>query len=100
MSDDEQIAAGPSGATPGDLQPPADKLKYKSWRKKYRKMKAHFDQVLKENNASFIEEQKLETLNKRLQEQNEYVSSNRYAIPTFHLSCDNCPTYCPHVMIT
>ena len=69
MSDDEQTVSAPSGATPSDRLPP--KPKYKSWRKKYRKMKAHFDDVLKENNASFIEEQKLEVLNKRLQEQNE-----------------------------
>jgi hypothetical protein len=73
MSDDEQIAAGPQSEINSNAQPSTDKPKYKSWRKKYRKMKAHFDDVLKENNTLFVEEQKLDALNKRLQEQNEYV---------------------------
>ncbi|KAL1310598.1 hypothetical protein AAFC00_000873 [Neodothiora populina] len=73
MSDDEHIVAGAPDATIEDLDPPAHKPKYKSWRKKYRKMKTHFDQVLKDNNSLFVEEQKLETLNKRLQEQNDQL---------------------------
>ena len=91
MSDEEQLVADAPGQIRSDdddednnnnnnndddddhAQPPPEKQKYKSWRKKYRKMKAHFDEVLKENNASFVEEQKLHALNKRLQEQNEYV---------------------------
>lgn len=47
--------------------------KYKSWRKKYRKMKTRFDDVMKANSNMFKEEQKLESLAKRLQEQNEYM---------------------------
>lgn len=72
MSDDE-IVAGPPGATTADLQVPDVKPKYKSWRKKYRKMKHKFDDVMKESNNLFKDEQKLENLSKRLQEQNEYV---------------------------
>lgn len=34
-------------------------------------MKTHFDQVIKESNNLFIDEQKLDALSKRLQEQNE-----------------------------
>ncbi|KAK1068972.1 hypothetical protein LTR74_005235 [Friedmanniomyces endolithicus] len=39
--------------------------RYKSWRKKYRKMRAHFDGVLEENKRLFKEEHKLESLAKR-----------------------------------
>ena len=70
MSDDE-IVAGPPGVTSAGFQVPDLKPKYKSWRKKYRKMKARFDDVMKDNSTMFKEEQKLEALSKRLQEQNE-----------------------------
>lgn len=69
-SDDEQMIVDVPESVE-ESKPYADKPKYKSWRKKYRKMKARFDEVLKENNASFVEEQKLENLCKRLQEVNE-----------------------------
>lgn len=78
MSDEEQIMAGACGATETEVQPAPNKPKYKSWRKKYRKMKTTFDDVLKENNSLFVEEQKLEALNRRLQEQNEYVFGKLY----------------------
>jgi len=68
---DEEIVAGPPGATKESLVMPDLKPKYKSWRKKYRKMKARFDEVIRDNNTLFKEEQKLEALSKRLQEQNE-----------------------------
>jgi len=72
MSDElHMIDEEAPGAKDRPSDPPADKPKYKSWRKKYRKMKTRFDEVLKDNNTLFIEEQKLEALNKRLQEQNE-----------------------------
>lgn len=72
MSDEEQVVGRPAGATPGEEQPsPPNKPRYKSWRKKYRKMKARFEDLLKENNSLFVDEQKLDALNKRLQEQNE-----------------------------
>jgi hypothetical protein len=69
---DEEIVAGPPGATSIDARGVSEtKPKYRSWRKKYRKMKTHFDQVMKESNTLFIDEQKLDALSKRLQEQNE-----------------------------
>ncbi|GAB7341458.1 hypothetical protein MBLNU457_7697t1 [Dothideomycetes sp. NU457] len=70
---DEEIVAGPPGATRESLAMPDLKPKYKSWRKKYRKMKARFDDVIKDNNTLFKEEQKLEALSKRLQEQNDQL---------------------------
>lgn len=70
MSDTE-IVAGPLDATTEDLQLPGLKPKYKSWRKKYRKMKVRFDDMMKDNSTMFKEEEKLELLSKRLQEQNE-----------------------------
>lgn len=48
-----------------------EKPLYKSWRKKYRKMRAKFDGVLEENKKFFKEEQKLEGLAKRLREELE-----------------------------
>jgi hypothetical protein len=69
---DEEIVAGPPGATSTDARgAPETKPRYRSWRKKYRKMKSHFDHVMKESNTFFIDEQKLDALSKRLQEQNE-----------------------------
>jgi hypothetical protein len=69
---DEEIVAGPPGATSIDARGTSEtKPKYRSWRKKYRKMKSHFDHVMKESNTLFIDEQKLDALSKRLQEQNE-----------------------------
>ena len=70
MSDDE-IVAGPPGATSADARVSDVKPKYRSWRKKYRKMKTRFDDVMKDSNQLFVDEQKLESLSKRLQEQNE-----------------------------
>ena len=46
---------------------------YKSWRKKYRKMRARFDGVLEENKRMFKEEHKLQVTAKRLREELEYV---------------------------
>ncbi|KAJ9619848.1 hypothetical protein H2203_008119 [Taxawa tesnikishii (nom. ined.)] len=72
MSDDE-IVAGPPGATSADLRAPDLKPKYKSWRKKYRKMKFKFEDVMKDSNNLYKEEKKLEALSKRLQEQNDQL---------------------------
>lgn len=80
MSDDE-IVAGPPGATSADLRAPDLKPKYKSWRKKYRKMKFKFEDVMKDSNNLYKEEKKLEALSKRLQEQNEYVPFYRLYTP-------------------
>lgn len=68
---DEEIVAGPPGATTTDARTGESRPKYRSWRKKYRKMKARFDDVMKESNSLFVDEQKLDALSKRLQEQNE-----------------------------
>lgn len=68
---DEEIVAGPLGATTTDARTGESRPKYRSWRKKYRKMKARFDDVMKESNSLFVDEQKLDALSKRLQEQNE-----------------------------
>lgn len=68
---DDEIVAGAPGATSIDARGSEVKPKYRSWRKKYRKMKTHFDDVMKESNSLFVDEQKLDALSKRLQEQNE-----------------------------
>ena len=47
--------------------------RYKSWRKKYRKMRGRFDGALEENKRVFKEEHKLEAIAKRLREELEYV---------------------------
>lgn len=44
---------------------------YKSWRKKYRKMRHKFDGVLDENKRLFRDEQKLESIARRLREELE-----------------------------
>ncbi|KAK3681890.1 hypothetical protein LTR37_020783 [Vermiconidia calcicola] len=46
-----------------------ERPRYKSWRKKYRKMRHTFDGVLDENKRLFKEEQKLEGIAKRLREE-------------------------------
>ncbi|KAK8168210.1 IEC3 subunit of the Ino80 complex, chromatin re-modelling-domain-containing protein [Phyllosticta citrichinensis] len=46
---------------------------FKSWRKKYRKMRMRFDERMRESNSLFREEQKASTLVKRLQEQNDQM---------------------------
>jgi hypothetical protein len=45
--------------------------RYKSWRKKYRKMRHKFDGALEENKRFYVEEQKLEGLARRLLEELE-----------------------------
>ena len=80
MSDSESAAAAPHPTTGGKSmetvqaqqnRTQSERQPYKSWRKKYRKMKTHFDDVMKESNSLFVDEQKLDALSKRLQEQNE-----------------------------
>ncbi|GAB1737408.1 hypothetical protein NU219Hw_g1553t1 [Hortaea werneckii] len=51
------------------LQQPHQKGPYKSWRKKYRKMRSRFDGVLEDNKRLFREEHKLEVTAKRLREE-------------------------------
>ncbi|TKA83963.1 hypothetical protein B0A55_00234 [Friedmanniomyces simplex] len=63
----ENLPGNPYAAPPAEA--PDRSQPYKSWRKKYRKMRAHFDGVLEENKRLFKEEHKLESLAKRLREE-------------------------------
>ncbi|GAB7358628.1 hypothetical protein MBLNU230_g3858t1 [Neophaeotheca triangularis] len=78
MSDSEGTAGpshhhnpygGKSLASLAAITGSGDKPRYKSWRKKYRKMRIHFDGVLEENRRMFREEQKLEATAKRLRQE-------------------------------
>ena len=70
ISDDEiVVGTGPRPETAETTEAP--RPKYKSWRKKFRKMKVHFDDSMKANSNMFKEEQKLENLARRLRESNE-----------------------------
>lgn len=72
MSDDEIVVGVPLKEEEGAPElPREERPKYKSWRKKYRKMKVHFDERLKFNNRLYKEEQKLEALARRIRESNE-----------------------------
>ncbi|KAF2151858.1 hypothetical protein K461DRAFT_279369 [Myriangium duriaei CBS 260.36] len=80
MSDDEivlnvepksQIADSASDERP----------KYKSWRKKFRKMKLRFDAEMRDNTSLFKDEQKLESLARRLRESNELRYRNQSFAP-------------------
>ncbi|EME46221.1 hypothetical protein DOTSEDRAFT_70274 [Dothistroma septosporum NZE10] len=70
MSDSEGVAAHPpphpttAGKSIGGPRP-----KYKSWRKKYRKMRHNFEGVLDENKKLFKEDQKMEGIARRLREE-------------------------------
>ncbi|KAK5707569.1 hypothetical protein LTR97_000106 [Elasticomyces elasticus] len=50
---------------------PSRTLPYKSWRKKYRKMRHNFDSTLEENKRLFKEIHKLDSTAKRLREEND-----------------------------
>jgi len=82
MSDSEGAAAAPSqhpttgGKSIETVQAQQNRLQgdrqpYKSWRKKYRKMRVKFDGVLEENKTLFKQEHKLEGTAKRLREELE-----------------------------
>jgi len=82
MSDSESAAAAPSshpttgGKSLETVQAQQNRLQgerqpYKSWRKKYRKMRVKFDGVLEENKTLFKQEHKLEGTAKRLREELE-----------------------------
>lgn len=82
MSDSESVAAAPHPTTGGksieSIQAQQSRMQserqpYKSWRKKYRKMRVKFDGVLEENKTLFKQEHKLEGTAKRLREELEYV---------------------------
>lgn len=79
MSDSESTAAPAHPTTGGKsietvqaqqkLQ--SERHPYKSWRKKYRKMRVKFDGALEENKTLFKQEHKLEGTAKRLREELE-----------------------------
>lgn len=72
MSDSETVSA-PSGPDPhpthgGKSIESLNRPQYKSWRKKYRKMRVQFDASLEDNKRLFREGDKLEAIAKRLRE--------------------------------
>lgn len=73
MSDSESNApvSAPHATTGGKSLAIVERPRYKSWRKKYRKMRHKFDGVLEENKKLFKEEQKLEGIARRLREELE-----------------------------
>ena len=73
MSDSETSAA-PHPTLGGKSLETVERPRYKSWRKKYRKVRTRFDVALEENKRFFKEEQKLESIAKRLREELEYAA--------------------------
>lgn len=83
MSDSEGTAAAPHPTTGGksiesieSIQAQQNRMQgerqpYKSWRKKYRKMRVKFDDALDGNKTLFKQEHKLEGTAKRLREELE-----------------------------
>lgn len=71
MSDSESAAhaPGPHPTYGGKGLEALERPRYKSWRKKYRKMRHKFDQTYEENRQLFKDEQKLEAIAKRLKEE-------------------------------
>jgi hypothetical protein len=61
----------PHATTGGKSLAALKKPPYKSWRKKYRKMKIKFDSTLEENKKTFKVEQNLEGIARRLREELE-----------------------------
>lgn len=80
LSEEEIVQSRRPESSPELSPAPEDKAttwseqrpRYKSWRKKYRKMKARFEDKLKDNMSLYKTEQRLEKIARRLQEQNEY----------------------------
>lgn len=70
MSDSESLHPS-SHPTYGGKSIDGARPPYKSWRKKYRKMRTRFDGVLEENKRLYKEEHKLESIAKRLREEVE-----------------------------
>lgn len=73
MSDSESTAPlfAQHATTGGKSLASVERPRYKSWRKKYRKMRHKFDGVLEGNKKLFKEEQKLEGIAKRLRQELE-----------------------------
>jgi len=74
MSDSESaVAASVHPTLGGKSLQSLERPRYKSWRKKYRKMRHDFDGKLEENKRLFKEEHKLDAIAKRLREELEYA---------------------------
>ena len=79
MSDTESIVPSSAPAPDSSAHPVhagktlegVGRPRYKSWRKKYRKMRVNFDATLEENKRLFKEEHKLQMIAKRLKEELE-----------------------------
>lgn len=82
MSDSESIAAPPpahpsfGGKSIETVQQQqsmfaGERKPYKSWRKKYRKMRVQFDTAFEDNRVGFRQEHKLESTARRLREELE-----------------------------
>jgi len=56
-----------------EAPPPRGRLRYKSWRKKYRKMRLKFDDMMDETNALFIAEHKAWNTARRIQEEIDQI---------------------------
>lgn len=69
MADTATPAAHPT--TGGKSLATLERPRYKSWRKKYRKIHAAYDAIYEENRALFKEEQRLDATAKRLREEIE-----------------------------
>ncbi|KAF2435870.1 hypothetical protein EJ08DRAFT_692444 [Tothia fuscella] len=67
----QDIVNAPEPAQTFDAVLKETKTPLRSWRKKYRKMKLHFDKVMDESNKLYKDCYKLESLAKRLQEEND-----------------------------
>lgn len=69
MAEDAPPAAHPT--TGGKSLAALERPRYKSWRKKYRKIHGKYDNAYEENRTLFKDEQRLEAIAKRLREEIE-----------------------------
>lgn len=71
MSETENSPGPPHPTLGGKSLKSIERPRYKSWRKKYRKLHWQFEEVHDDNKKLFKEEQKLEAIAKRLREELE-----------------------------
>ncbi|KAK4541463.1 hypothetical protein LTR36_007909 [Oleoguttula mirabilis] len=108
MSDSESLHAHPTigGKSLESLQPHSGRAAYKSWRKKYRKMRVTFDGVLEANKRLFRDEHKLESIAKRLREELDGLldicldlNENPSIPPDLRFNIRPAPRHAPNVYI-
>ncbi|KAI9881557.1 MAG: hypothetical protein M1830_000121 [Pleopsidium flavum] len=73
MSSVTDNVRGPAGAASLDALETYSKPTYKSYKKKYRKMKHTFEEKMRESNSLFREEQRATDIARRLQENNDQL---------------------------